>query len=72
MAWHYNVQVCPHRGSEIRALHAIAALEPEPLAESGRPWMTWVKDQAKIREGMITLGAGAGFGVTFDDSLWAG
>jgi L-rhamnonate dehydratase len=70
MARHYNVKVCPHRGAEVWALHAIAALDPEPLAESGRPWMTWVEGQPAMHRGVIQLGHEAGFGVTFDTRLW--
>ena len=64
----YNIRVCPHRGSEIWALHAICAIDPEPLAESGRPWMTWVKDQPEIVGGKISLGDAIGFGVCFEKS----
>ena len=70
MARHYEVKVCPHRGSEVWALHAIAALDPDPLAESGRPWMTWVDGQPAIQDGIIRLGHGPGFGVMFDARLW--
>ena len=59
----HGLRVCPHRGSEIWSLHAICALDPYPLAESGRPWMTWVKDQPEIVDGEISLGKGIGFGV---------
>lgn len=62
----YGIRVCPHRGSEIWSLHAICALDPDPLAESGREWMTWVKDQPQIVEGEISLGPGVGFGVRID------
>lgn len=70
MAESYNVQVCPHRGCEVWSLHAIAALNAEPLAESGRPWMTWVQGQPEIQQGEIQLGSAPGFGVTFDELLW--
>ncbi|ETX00540.1 MAG: hypothetical protein ETSY1_10855 [Candidatus Entotheonella factor] len=70
MAEAYNVQVCPHRGCEVWALHAIAALNADPLAESGRPWMTWVQGQPEIQQGDIQLGHAPGFGVTFDEQLW--
>lgn len=66
----YGGRVVPHRGSEIWGLHAIAALDPEPLAESGRPWIKWVEGQPDIINGKITLGDAPGFGVTFDDALW--
>jgi L-rhamnonate dehydratase len=70
MAKQYNVQVCPHRGAEVWALHAIAALDTDPLAESGRPWITWVEGQPVIQDGVIQLGHGPGFGVRFDARLW--
>ena len=62
----YGIKVCPHRGCEIWSLHAICAIDPEPLAESGRPWMTWVGNQPEITDGRIGLGEGLGFGVSFD------
>lgn len=58
-----ELRVCPHRGAEIWALHALAALDPEPLAESGRPWMTWVHGQPPIVNGMIELTDAPGFGI---------
>jgi L-rhamnonate dehydratase len=64
-----GLRVCPHRGAEIWSLHAIAALDPEPLAESGRPWMTWVGGQPAIQDGYIQLGDGPGFGAIIEESL---
>jgi L-alanine-DL-glutamate epimerase-like enolase superfamily enzyme len=61
-----GLRVVPHRGCEAWALHAIAALDPRPLAEEGRPWMTWVKGQPEIEDGQIALVAQPGFGVTLD------
>ncbi|MFV0443655.1 MAG: mandelate racemase/muconate lactonizing enzyme family protein [Planctomycetaceae bacterium] len=58
-----SVRVVPHRGAEIWALHAIAALDPLPLAESGRPWMPWVEGQPSIHDGRISVSAMPGFGV---------
>ena len=63
----YDIKVCPHRGCEIWSLHAICALDPEPLAESGRPWMTWVGGQPEIVDGRIGVGEDVGFGVSFSD-----
>ena len=71
LAKRYNVSVCPHRGGEVWALHAIVALDPDPLAESGRPWMTWVRDQPRVTDGNIAPNDGPGFGVSFHDELWA-
>ena len=60
----WPVRVVPHRGCEVWALHAIAALDPDPLAESGRPWMSWVHGQPEVIAGRITPPADSGFGVT--------
>jgi len=70
MAQRYGLRVCPHRGAEVWALHAIAALDPQPMAESGRPWMTWVQGQPSIEDGVVRLRSAPGFGVAFDDTLW--
>ena len=65
-----GLKVCPHRGCEVWALHAIAALDPDPLAESGRTWMTWVLGQPEIEAGRIQPGGDPGFGVQFPDGVW--
>lgn len=64
-----GVRVVPHRGSEVWGLHAIAALDPEPLAESGRPWLTWLEGQPPITGGEIELPDRPGFGVRVDPGL---
>jgi len=61
-----DVVVCPHRGAEAWSLHAIAALSTEPLAESGRPWMTWVQGSPEITRGQVKLSENPGFGVWFE------
>lgn len=63
-----NIRVCPHRGSELWAVHAIAALDPHPLAESGRPWMSWVQGQPSIENGQIEVPTGPGFGIDIDEA----
>lgn len=63
-----TLRVCPHRGAEIWGLHAIAALDPEPLAESGRPWMSWVGGQPPIVDGFIRLSEAPGFGARIDET----
>jgi L-rhamnonate dehydratase len=68
LAKRVGLRVCPHRGAEVWGLHAVAALDPEPLAESGRPWMTWVGGQPPIHEGMIQLTDAPGFGVSIDEA----
>ncbi|MCI0457479.1 MAG: mandelate racemase/muconate lactonizing enzyme family protein [Gemmataceae bacterium] len=67
MARAVGLRVCPHRGAEVWALHALAALDPDPLAESGRPWMTWVRGQPPIRDGFIRLTDEPGFGAGIDE-----
>ena len=62
MAREHGVRVCPHRGSEPWGLHAIAALDEEPLAESGRPWMAWVGGSTVVN-GAARTGTAPGFGV---------
>ncbi len=66
-----GVRVCPHRGAEVWALPALAALDPHPLAESGRPWMTWVGGQPPIQNGAIAVPNSVGFGTTFSDAVLA-
>jgi L-rhamnonate dehydratase len=67
MARSAGLRVVPHRGAEVWGLHAIAALDSEPLAESGRPWMTWVRGQPEIEQGVIRLGTSPGFGVELNE-----
>lgn len=70
MAARHGVRVCPHRGSEIWSLHAMAALDPNPLAESGRHWMDWVGGQPPIVDGFIEIEDRPGLGIILDeDSL---
>lgn len=64
-----GIWVVPHRGSEVWGLHAILALADRPLAEGGRPWVTWVKGEPKIQNGTIGPPTGPGFGVDFDQAL---
>ena len=64
-----GLRVCPHRGAEVWGLHAIAALDPEPLAESPRPWIDWLQGQPAIVEGFIEVPDRPGFGVDVAPSL---
>jgi L-rhamnonate dehydratase len=68
MAKAKGLEVCPHRGAELWGLHAIAALSENPLAESARPWMSWVQGQPPIENGYITLSDAPGFGVQIDEA----
>ena len=70
LAQEANLRVIPHRGAELWGLHAIAALDDQPLAESGRPWMDWVGGQPKIIDGRIRLPDCPGFGVEIDPPLF--
>ena len=63
MAAAARLRVVPHRGAEVWALHAIAALDAQPLAEQGRPWMSWVHGQPEPIEGEIAVPTEPGFGV---------
>jgi L-rhamnonate dehydratase len=63
-----NLRVCPHRGAELWGLHALAALDLQPLAESGRPWMSWVGGQPPIVDGYIEITDAPGFGVMIDEA----
>jgi L-rhamnonate dehydratase len=63
----HGARVCPHRGGEVWALPALAALDPAPLGESGRPWLTWVGGQPVVRDGFLDIPDGPGFGVTIDE-----
>jgi L-rhamnonate dehydratase len=65
-----GLRVCPHRGAEPWPLHAIVALDPQPLAESGRPWLDWVGNQPAIRHGLVQLTDQPGFGVEIAEYLW--
>jgi L-rhamnonate dehydratase len=68
MAKKAGLRVCPHRGGELWSLPALAALDPQPLAESGRPWMNWVGGQPPIAEGYIDVPDAPGFGVVIDEN----
>ncbi|HUG20850.1 MAG TPA: mandelate racemase/muconate lactonizing enzyme family protein [Planctomycetaceae bacterium] len=62
-----NLRVVPHRGAELWSLPALSALDPSPLAESGRPWMSWVGGQPSIESGTVTVPDRPGFGVEIDE-----
>lgn len=59
-----GVKVCLHRGCEPFALHAIAALDPQPLAESPRTWFTCLQGAPQIEKGVIRLTDAPGFGIS--------
>ena len=67
MARDADLRVVPHRGAELWGLHAVVALGDDPLAESRRPWMTWVHGQPEIEEGRIQVGEAPGFGVVINE-----
>ena len=67
MAAARGIPVRPHRGAEVWGLHAISALDPDPLAESPRPWLTWVEGAPEIRNGTAVVADAPGFGVVFSD-----
>ena len=63
MAASAGIRVCPHRGCEPFALAAIASLDPQPLAESGRRWFTCLTGVPEIQNGKIHVVDRPGFGV---------
>jgi L-alanine-DL-glutamate epimerase-like enolase superfamily enzyme len=67
----HGLWVVPHRGAEVWGLHAIAALSPEPLAESGRPWITWLRGEPRVEGGMVRPTGAPGFGVELDPAALA-
>ncbi len=52
-------------------LHAMAGLDPHPVAETGRPWIDWVGGQPAFERGTIRFGHAPGFGVHFDPAIFA-
>jgi L-rhamnonate dehydratase len=67
-----GIRVCPHRGSEPYAIHAIAALDPRPLAEAPRDWFGCLQGASPVANGSVTVPDRPGFGVTVDSNLWDG
>jgi len=70
MAGAAGLRVCPHRGSEPYAIHAIAALDPRPLAESPRDWFKCLEQMGEIIDGVVNVPDRPGFGLTVDPTLW--
>ncbi|MCA9122632.1 MAG: mandelate racemase/muconate lactonizing enzyme family protein [Planctomycetaceae bacterium] len=64
MAQASNIRVVPHRGCEPYALAAIAALDPDPLAESGRKWFKCLDGFPATYEGVVQASSSPGFGVS--------
>jgi len=61
-----GIKVCLHRGCEPFALHALAALDPQPLAESPRTWFNCLRGAPQIEKGIIRLADAPGFGVSVE------
>lgn len=66
-----GLRVCPHRGCEPYALPAIAALDPQPLAESPRLWFTCLAGAPVAKQGIIHASTAAGFGVSISPDQFA-
>lgn len=62
-----GLRVCPHRGAEPFALPAVATLDEQPLAESGRPWLDWLGGQPVIENGTVEVSDRPGFGVIINE-----
>src|SRR4051794_18046269 len=58
-----GLKVILHRGCEPFALHALAALDPQPLAESPRTWFNPFQGAPQIQKGLIRLNNKPGFGI---------
>ncbi|MAD79499.1 MAG: mandelate racemase/muconate lactonizing enzyme family protein [Pirellulaceae bacterium] len=71
MARRAGVRVCPHRGCEPFALPAIAALDPQPLAESPRQWFTCLAGAPVATAGVIQASSERGFGVSVSPDLFS-
>lgn len=65
-----GLRVCPHRGSEPFALPAIAAIDPQPLAESPRKWFNGLEGAPRIEDGIVRVSDEPGFGIAVDESIW--
>ncbi|MAR11109.1 MAG: hypothetical protein CL681_14275 [Blastopirellula sp.] len=68
MAKELGVRVVPHRGAEGYAVHAIAALDQQPLAESPRTWFQCLSGFPALHSGTVRVPTGAGFGLAFADA----
>jgi L-alanine-DL-glutamate epimerase-like enolase superfamily enzyme len=58
-----GLKVILHRGCEPFALHALAALDPQALAESPRSWFNPFTGAPQIQKGVIRLNDKPGFGL---------
>ena len=63
-----KIRVVPHRGCEPYALAALAALDKNPLAESGRKWFNCLSGFPVIRHGGIRVSSEPGFGTALPAS----
>ena len=63
MAREADVRVVPHRGAEPYAIHAIAALDEDPLAESPRTWFRCLETSDGIEDGTSVVSSQSGFGI---------
>lgn len=61
-----GIQVCLHRGCEPYGLHALAALDDKPLAESPRTWFKCLQGAPEMKQGTIQLSDAPGFGVSVE------
>ena len=58
-----GVRVIPHRGGEPFPLPALAAFDPDPLAESPRTWFNCLVGAPVIVDGLVRPSSCPGFGV---------
>lgn len=70
LAAQFDVEVCPHRGGEAWAAHAVAAYGGRHPAEEPRPWLTWVDGQPPMGNGRMRISNAPGFGVDLSSLPW--
>ena len=64
------LRVCPHRGGEPFALHAIAAFDAMPLVDEARYWNERYLDSPQPVDGVVRLNDAPGFGISAPEDRW--
>ncbi|HEV7278763.1 MAG TPA: mandelate racemase/muconate lactonizing enzyme family protein [Pirellulaceae bacterium] len=64
------LRVCPHRGGEPYALHAIAAFDGMPLVDEPRYWTDCYGDAPQPQNGVLRLSDAPGFGISVPEERW--
>jgi L-rhamnonate dehydratase len=64
------LRVCPHRGGEPFALHAIAAFDGMPLVDEPRHWTECYVPSPEPKDGVVRVSDAPGFGVSVPEERW--